>query len=65
MSNITEENKLADESVVTPAEIAVLFQGERRRAAKEKAYEYDAKSWFYTSSLAKSEAVMKTAFGRV
>jgi len=36
-----------------------------RRAAKDKAYEYDAKSWFYTSSLAKSEAVMKTAFGRV
>lgn len=30
MSNITEENKLAAESVVTPAEIAVLFQGERR-----------------------------------
>jgi len=36
-----------------------------RCAAEEKAYEYDAKSWFYTSSLAKSEAVMKTAFGRV
>ena len=36
-----------------------------RRTAEAKAYEYDAKSWFYTSSLAKSEAVMKTAFGRV
>lgn len=36
-----------------------------RRTAEGKAHEYDAKSWFYTSSLAKSEAVMNTAFGRI